>query len=232
MDEKNITKETKSEEQVNNHSEHHQDFKNEKHFDNHQEHNDKHFDGHQEHNDKHFNHKEKELEDKINSLNKDLELAKKTIEEQKSTINNYLSTASYYKNELDNQKKDFDRYKERNKSIEVDAKQKANENVAKKILPIIDNFDQAIAHVDVEVMKGFAMIYGSLTNVLSDLGVVEIKAENEKLNPEMHNCISTEETEDTEKDNVVAAVYQKGYMFAESKKVIRPATVSVYKTNS
>lgn len=221
MDEKNKTEETKSEEKVNNHSEEHQNFKNEKHFDN-QHHKDE----------KHFNHKEKELEDKINSLNKDLELAKKTIEEQKSTINNYLSTASYYKNELDNQKKDFDRYKERNKGIETEAKQKANENVAKKILPIIDNFDQAIAHVDAEVMKGFAMIYGSLTNVLSDLGVVEIKAENEKLNPEMHNCISTEQTDDAEKDDTVANVYQKGYMFAESNKVIRPATVSVYKSNS
>lgn len=174
----------------------------------------------------------KELEEKIDCLNKDLDVAKKTIEEQKSTINNYLSTASYYKNELDSQKKDFERYKERNKNIESEANTKANETIAKKILPIIDNFDQAIAHLDAEVMKGFAMIYGSLKNVLSDLGVTEIKAENEKLNPEMHNCISTEETDDSEKDNIVATVYQKGYMFAESKKVIRPATVSVYKTNS
>ena len=73
------------------------------------------------------------------------------------------------------------------------------------------------------------MIYGSLVNVLSDLGVVEIKSENEKLNPELHNCISTEETDDETKEDIIASIYQKGYMFAESKKVIRPATVSVYK---
>lgn len=173
--------------------------------------------------------KKGELESQIEHLTNELELARKTIEEQKSTITSYLSTASYYKNELDNQKKDFERYKERNKNFLAEASVMANENIAKKILPIIDNFDQAIRSVDTEVMKGFAMIYGSLVNVLSDLGVVEIKSENEKLNPELHNCISTEETDDESKEDVIASIYQKGYMFAESKKVIRPATVSVYK---
>ena len=175
--------------------------------------------------------KRSELEQQIETLTNELNLAQKTIEEQKSTITSYLSTASYYKNELDSQKKDFERYKERNKNFESDAIVKANESIAKKILPIIDNFDQAIAHVDVEVMKGFAMIYGSLINILTDIGVVEIKSENEKLNPEFHNCISTEETDDSEKEDVISSIYQKGYMFAESKKVIRPATVSVYKVN-
>ena len=176
--------------------------------------------------------KSKDLEEKLEKLEHELELANKTIEEQKSTINNYLATASYYKNEVDSQKKDFERYKERNKNILDEANTKANENIAKKILPIIDNFDQAIAHVEPELMKGFAMIYGSLINVLSDLGIVEIKTNEEKLNPELHNCISTEETDNAELDDVIANVYQKGYMFAESNKVVRPATVSVYKKSN
>ena len=176
--------------------------------------------------------KSKDLEEKLEKLEHELELANKTIDEQKSTINNYLATASYYKNEVDNQKKDFERYKERNKNILDEAGLKANENIAKKLLPIIDNFDQAIAHVEPEVMKGFAMIYGSLINVLTDLGIVEIKTIDEKLNPELHNCISTEETENTELDDVIANVYQKGYMFENSNKVVRPATVSVYKKSN
>ena len=176
--------------------------------------------------------KSKDLEEKLEKLEHELELANKTIDEQKSTINNYLATASYYKNEVDNQKKDFERYKERNKNILDEAGLKANENIAKKLLPIIDNFDQAIAHVEPEVMKGFAMIYGSLINVLTDLGIVEIKTIDEKLNPELHNCISTEETDSDELDDVIANVYQKGYMFENSNKVVRPATVSVYKKSN
>ena len=166
----------------------------------------------------------------IDSLKAELEVALKTIEEQKSTINNYLATASYYKNELDSQKKDFDRYKERNKNFEAEASQKANESFAKKLMPVLDNFDQAMAHLQPEVMKGFAMIYSSLLNVLTDIGIVEVSAKGLELNPELHNCISTEETTDESLDGVVATVYQKGYMFAETGKVVRPATVSVYKT--
>ena len=72
------------------------------------------------------------------------------------------------------------------------------------------------------------MIYNSLNEMLAGLGVEEIEAEGE-LNPEYHNCISTEDTDDESKEDIIANIYQKGYMFAESKQVIRPATVSVYK---
>ena len=166
----------------------------------------------------------KELEAKI-------ELLEKQVEENKKLASQYLSTASYYKTQAEDNKKDFERFKERNKNIEIEANSKANETVAKKILPVIDNFDQAIAHItDAEIIKGFSMIYSSLISVLADIGVQEIKSKKgDELNPEQHNCISTEDTDDELLDGKISAVYQKGYMFAESKKVIRPATVSVYK---
>lgn len=168
----------------------------------------------------------KELEAKI-------ELLQKEVDESKKLASQYLSTASYYKTQAEDNKKDFERFKERNKNIESEAIVKANESVAKKILPIIDNFDQAMAHVaDAEILKGFAMIYSSLISTLSDIGVVEIVCKNEELNPELHNCISTEETENNELDGHIANVYQKGYMFAETNNVIRPATVSVYKVKA
>ena len=166
----------------------------------------------------------KELEAKI-------ELLEKQVEENKKLASQYLGTASYYKTQAEDNKKDFERYKERNKNIEVEAVEHANEVVAKKILPVIDNFDQAMALItDVEIIKGFSMIYSSLISVLADIGVKEIDCKKgDELNPEYHNCISTEETDDESLNEHISAIYQKGYMFAESKKVIRPATVSVYK---
>ena len=162
-----------------------------------------------------------------------IELLEKQVEESKKLASQYLSTASYYKSQAEDNKKDFERFKERNKNIEQEANSKANENVAKKLLPVLDNFDQAMTHVtDAEILKGFAMIYSSLVSALSDIGVVEIVCKNEVLNPELHNCISTEETDDENLNEHIATVYQKGYMFAESKKVVRPATVSVYKVQA
>lgn len=175
----------------------------------------------------------KENHGKCRELEAKIELLEKQVEENKKLASQYLSTASYYKTQAEDNKKDFERYKERNKNIEVEANTKANENVAKKILPIIDNFDQAMAHVsDMEILRGFSMIYSSLVGVLSDIGVVEIVCKGDELNPELHNCISTEETDDENLNEHIATVYQKGYMFAESKTVIRPATVSVYKVNA
>ena len=170
---------------------------------------------------------------KCGKLQAQIELLEKQVEENKKLASQYLGTASYYKTQAEDNKKDFERYKERNKNIESEAITKANENVAKKILPIIDNFDQAMAHVsDAEILKGFAMIYSSLVSTLSDIGVTEIVCKDEVLNPELHNCISTEETDDENLNDKIACIYQKGYMFAETKQVIRPATVSVYKAKT
>lgn len=168
---------------------------------------------------------------KCGELKEKVELLEKQLADEKKTASGYLSTASYYKTQSEDTKKDFDRYKERNKNIEDEAKTKANEAVAKKILPVIDNFDQAIAHInDAEIIKGFSMIYSSLISVLTDIGVKEIDCKKgDELNPEYHNCISTEDTDDESLNEHISSIYQKGYMFAESKKVIRPATVSVYK---
>lgn len=218
---KESTQNEKNCNQQNNHS-------NEYHEHNHEHENNKkqHCDNHGGHCDNHEHHggRCKELEAKIESL-------EKQIEETKKLATGYLSTASYYKSQAEDNKKDFERYKERNKDIEVQAVQKANESVAKKIIPIIDNFDQAMAHItDMEIIKGFSMIYSALVSTLTDVGVVEIACKNKDvLNPEFHNCISAEETDDEALNGLISTIYQKGYMFAESKKVIRPATVSVYK---
>ena len=96
------------------------------------------------------------------------------------------------------------------------------------MLPILDNFDQAFAHVDENVVKGFEMIYKSLLDMLAGLGVEEIEA-NGELNPEYHNCITTEPCEAEDLDGQIATVYQKGYKFKDTNKVVRAASVSIYK---
>ena len=171
----------------------------------------------------------KDLELQVKSLEEKQAEIKKQLEETQTKAGQYLSTASYYKNELDGQKKDFERLKQRSKDAEIEAETKAKENMAKKLLPIIDNFDQAIARVSDEVMKGFQMIYSSIISILADMDIEEIKCENEKLNGELHNCISVEKTDDEALDQIISKVFQKGYMFKDTKKVIRPATVSIYK---
>jgi len=173
--------------------------------------------------------KNSELDKIVSEKDAEIEKLKAELKELKTTANNYLNTASYYKSQAEAHKKDFDRYKERNKNIEVEAGLKASSVAAKKLIPIIDNFNSAMAVLSPDVLKGFIMIYTSLMDTLKELGVVEINPKNQAFDPEKHDCIEVVETEEETSDNLVSRVYKKGYMLSETNEVVRPATVSVFK---
>ena len=186
----------------------------------------------QHHEAKELKKKNEELEAKLKKKEEEIAQLKRNFDELNTKAAQYLNTASYYKNQAEETKRDFDRHKERNKGIETEANNKAKEMVIKKLLPIIDDFNHAASSVTPEVMKGFVMIYSSMTSLITELGAVEIKSKGEDLDPEKHNCIDTTETDDESLDGKIANVYQKGYSFGDGGAVIRPATVSVYKFKS
>ena len=127
-------------------------------------------------------------------------------------------------------KKDLERFKERTKEQEESLKINAIENVADKLILILDNFEQALKVTgDPKVVKGFEMIEGMLKNAVSSLGIEEIDTFNEEFNPNYHNAVSKIRTKDKKKDNKIASVYQKGYKMAgENGKVIRHSMVEIY----
>lgn len=172
-----------------------------------------------------------ELNRMISEKDADIARLEKLVSDWKTKAENYLSTASYYKTQAETNKADFDRYKERNKNIETEAALKADAAMAKRLIPILDHFNSAMAVLDSETMKGFIMIYTSLLDALKDIGVTDINPKGEKLDPERHNCIDITETDDESLDGTVAKVYQKGYIIESQAIVIRPANVSVYKFN-
>ncbi len=107
------------------------------------------------------------------------------------------------------------------------------EELIKKLLPIVDNFERAIgmddANLEDEVSKflsGFKMIYGNLSATLQSYEVVAIDALNQPFDPNTMEAVMTEEVEGVE-PNMVVDVLQKGYTY--KGKVIRHAMVKVSK---
>lgn len=105
------------------------------------------------------------------------------------------------------------------------------EDLVKKLLVIIDNFERAIklddTNLDDELSKflsGFKMIYGNMVNILKDKGIEEIICLNEEFDPTKMDAVLTEKVEGVE-NNKVVDVMQKGYIYKD--KVIRPAMVKV-----
>ena len=125
-------------------------------------------------------------------------------------------------------KKDLERFKERNKNIEIDAKNSAIENVAMQIIPVIDQFEQALGVTkDSNEKKGFEMIYLHLTRIVQGLGITEINALGQPFDSNLHSAVSKTKVKKKEKDGIVTAVYQKGYKLNYNDKIIRYATVEV-----
>ena len=107
------------------------------------------------------------------------------------------------------------------------------EELIKKLLPVIDNFERAIGMDDTnledEVSKfldGFKMIYGNLNSTLQGYEVIAMDIINKPFDPDMMEAVLTEEVAGVE-PNTVVDVLQKGYTY--KGKVIRYAMVKVSK---
>src|SRR5574344_2178057 len=107
----------------------------------------------------------------------------------------------------------------------------ANEDLIKSLLPVVDNFERAIALDDNDLsdevskfLSGFKMMYGNIVSILNANEVKEIDADGVTFDPTYHQAVLTEK-DATKPSGVVLEVLQKGYMYKD--KVIRPAMVKV-----
>ena len=109
-------------------------------------------------------------------------------------------------------------------------------NVVKEFLKVLDNFERAEAQVEKlkaensendmlnAVVAGMEKIKKQFEDTLKKLDVEEIKAQNEKFNPNLHEAVMRGENPDLEEDTI-DQVFEKGYKIRES--VIRTSKVRV-----
>lgn len=95
-----------------------------------------------------------------------------------------------------------------------------------EILPIMDNFEKAIASesTDTSFKDGMEMIYDQLKDMLKKTGLEEIEALNQDFDPNLHEAVMHVEDENYAEKQVVE-VFRKGYILGD--KVIRHAMVKV-----
>jgi len=119
---------------------------------------------------------------------------------------------------------DFENYRKR-VSRETEAVVKfANEALLVRLLPVLDDFDAALAHLDGEASKGVLMVRENLWKALHAAGVEEILAQGQKFDPYVHDCLQQVPDPELE-DDVVKEVVRKGYRLPE--RILRPAQVIV-----
>ena len=117
---------------------------------------------------------------------------------------------------------DFQNFKRRTEKEKSDIYAFANEKIVLELLNVIDNFERALEHSAEgdSFAEGMNMIFKQLQGVLEKAGVSEINAQGEDFDPNFHNAVMTEDSEEYESGKVTA-VLQKGYIL--NNKVIRPS---------
>lgn len=103
----------------------------------------------------------------------------------------------------------------------------ANEDILKRLLPIVDNFERALSlenEENKEFLKGFSIVYSDIVNILNENEVKEINSLNEDFDPSIHQAVLTEKCDEVESGKVIE-VLLKGYKYKD--KVLRPAMVKV-----
>lgn len=149
----------------------------------------------------------------------------------KNKLNQALNKISELEDKLIRKDAEMVNYRKR-KEEEVNKMLKfCNEDMIKEILPIIDNFERAIAGEPADISEaeknyrsGVKMIYTHLVNMLEKFDVKAIDSCEVDFDPVYHNAIMLEKREGV-KSGIVIEVLQKGYMLKD--KVIRAAMVKV-----
>ncbi len=155
-------------------------------------------------------------------LEKQLEDAKKEYEklaEEKAALNDtYLRMLAEY-----------DNFRKRAQKEKESLYAETVAETVEKLLPVIDNLDRAVA-VDVSssdaasVVTGVQKVLDGALEIFGKMGVSEIPALGETFDPELHNAVMHEES-DEYGENVISDVFMKGYKLGD--KVIRYAVVKV-----
>lgn len=158
---------------------------------------------------KRFGKKKSEADD----LREQLKSAVGEAEKQKERL---LRTAAEYDN--------FRKRTEREKGALYAS---ATADTVAAFLEVADNLERALAQQDCsleDLRKGVEMVHKQMCAALDKLGVKAMGAKGDPFDADLHNAVSHIEDEALG-ENVIAAVYQKGYCLGD--RVVRHAMVQV-----
>ena len=116
---------------------------------------------------------------------------------------------------------EFDNYRRRTNKEKLELMATAGERIFKEMLPLVDDFERAIAATDDEGVK---LIYQKFLSFLDKNDVHPIETEDADFNTDEHEAVTTFAAGEDKKGKVIDCT-QKGYKLGE--KVIRFAKVVV-----
>jgi molecular chaperone GrpE len=129
---------------------------------------------------------------------------------------------------------EFENYKRRTENDQFNLINYAAESFIIKLLPVIDDFERSLKHIDDDntvdaVKEGIKLVYEKLLKVLDEQGVKKMQVKGEPFNVDYHDALM-QRKDDSVPPHTVLEEVEKGYLYRD--KVIKHAKVIVSEETS
>ncbi|MTJ13724.1 nucleotide exchange factor GrpE [Anabaena sp. UHCC 0187] len=125
---------------------------------------------------------------------------------------------------------DFENYRKRTAKEKEELDLQVKRNTITELLPVVDNFERARAHLkpqgdgEMTIHKSYQGVYKQLVDCLKRLGVAPMRPEGQEFDPNLHEAVMREPTDEHPEGTVLEELV-RGYYFGE--RVLRHAMVKV-----
>ncbi|HEU4386595.1 MAG TPA: nucleotide exchange factor GrpE [Blastocatellia bacterium] len=125
--------------------------------------------------------------------------------------------------ELENSRKRLEREKS-------EYYQRMRADILLELLPVLDNFDRALASLEISegdaaaLKHGVELIHKQLRGALTKLGLRPVEAVGQAFDPNLHEAVTVEATDEHEENTVIEEI-ERGYKLGD--RLLRPAKVKV-----
>lgn len=125
---------------------------------------------------------------------------------------------------------DFENYRKRTSREKEELDIQVKRNTIMELLPVVDNFERARAHLkpqnegEMAIHKSYQGVYKQLVDCLKRLGVSPMRPEGQEFDPNLHEAVMREPTNEHPEGTVLEELV-RGYYFGD--RVLRHAMVKV-----
>lgn len=125
---------------------------------------------------------------------------------------------------------DFENYRKRTSKEKEEIDLQVKRNTITELLPVVDNFERARSHLkpqsegEMTIHKSYQGVYKQLVDCLKRLGVAPMRPEGQLFDPNLHEAVMREATDEHPEGTVLEELV-RGYYFGD--RVLRHAMVKV-----
>ncbi|MEA5550301.1 nucleotide exchange factor GrpE [Anabaena cylindrica UHCC 0172] len=125
---------------------------------------------------------------------------------------------------------DFENYRKRTSKEKEEMEMQMKRNTIMELLPVVDNFERARSHLkpqsegEMTIHKSYQGVYKQLVDCLKRLGVSPMRPEGQEFDPNLHEAVMREPTNEHPEGTVLEELV-RGYYLGE--RILRHAMVKV-----